>query len=591
MIYYKFLIYYNVILFIIITLAYKSFQQNSPIHENNGTFKFFHKNANIRVRINDLLFQRSHQILQNLFVWQVQNAVIENQLQCFPEGCVTIYDFRITGVTLPKTFTLNPLPPNLLHLQMEMFDMDIQAKVNGNLQMLLGLPLTGNLIVTARSLFMPITLELQKTVNKVPIAHVTSCGLASGSVSAILQDAGVLTDIINIRYANELNMKAREVVESTLCDNMNRMVSSQINSKLKKFPRFLNVYEVMKYLDQVQKRYSRHITHQNWFPQRFYSQRYPRQVEMEISKTEPAIGSVKIVTPHIERNLSDIFDFKKLKNINIYLDIIDTSSSKTDYIIGIDGSADLIDKSNAKTYTNTFRHRNSLPNFPKNIKPKMLDVIIDGSILNNLLHQLWRNNAFNVKIDKKFPEFQHILKTTCTLDEVCISDSIPEVGENYPDQFLIIKTFLTSPPTAKANHDSIIMNIEGLSIFELEENGKKIGQIPFTAKIIINVKFIESSSKIKLSLEVPEIEIHNTVDFFGLEPEYLTSLKTGAVNVIQKFVNSKLSNGIDFQPFTSHLADMFGVYYPTITFLDSGELLFQSDLDVHRLYYSPHFYQ
>ncbi|CEF63298.1 Lipid-binding serum glycoprotein, C-terminal domain and Bactericidal permeability-increasing protein, alpha/beta domain-containing protein [Strongyloides ratti] len=563
----------------------------SPIHENNGTFNMNYKNANIRVRINDQLFQRSHQILQNLFIWQVQNAVIENQLQCFPEGCVTIYDFRITGVTLPKKFSLNPLPPNLLQLEMEMFDMDIQAKVNGNLQMLLGLPLTGNLIVTARSLFMPITLELQKTIHKIPIAHVTSCGLASGIVSATLQDAGVLTDIINIRYANELNIKAREVVESTLCDNMNRMISSQINSKLRKFPRYLNVYEVMKYLEQVKNRYSRHIRHQNFFYNKYSLQRYPRQVEININKNEPVIKSVKYVTPNIKRNLSDIFDFKKLKNINIYLDIIDTSSSISDYIIGINGFADLIDKSNAKTYLNTFHQNNMLPNFPKHIRPKMVDVIIDGSILNSLLHQLWRNNAFNVKIDKKFPEFENILKTSCSLDEVCISDSIPEVGENYPDKYLIIKTFLTSPPIGKVNHESIIMNIEGMSIFALEEDEKEIGKIPFTAKIIIYVNFIENSSKIKLSLLVPEIEIHNSVDFFGLKPEYLTSLKTGAVNVIQKFVNSKLSNGIDFQPFTTHLADMFGVYYPTISLLDSGELLFQSDLDVHKLYYSPHFYQ
>uniref|UniRef100_A0A0K0EIK7 BPI2 domain-containing protein n=1 Tax=Strongyloides stercoralis TaxID=6248 RepID=A0A0K0EIK7_STRER len=561
------------------------------IHENNRTFNLYHKNANIRIRINEQLFQRSHQILQNLFIWQVQNAVIENQLQCFPEGCVTIYDFRITGVTLPKTFSLKPLPPNLLHLQMEMFDMDIQAKVNGNLQMLLGLPLTGNLIVTARSLYMPITLELQKTINKIPIAHVTSCGLATGSVSATLQDAGVLTDIINIRYANELNIKAREVVESTLCDNMNRMISSQINSKLKKFPRYLNVYEVMKYLEQVKNRYSRHVRHHNLLFNQFTIQRYPRQVEVNNNKNKPIISSIKSAIPNIERNLSDIFDFKKLKNINIYLDIIDTSSSISDYIIGIDGMADLIDKSNAKTYINTFYQHNTLPNFPKTIRLKMLDVIIDGSILNSLLHQLWRNNAFNIKIDKKFPEFEHILKTTCTLDEVCISDSIPEVGENYPDKYLIIKTFLTSPPIGKVNRDSIILNLEGMSIFLLEENEKEIGKIPFTAKLIINIKFVENSSKIKLSLVVPEIEIHNSVDFFGLKPEYLTSLKTGAINVVQKFVNSKLSHGIDFQPFTSHLAEMFGVYYPTISLLDSGELLFQSDLDVHKLYYSPHFYQ
>uniref|UniRef100_A0AC35TQ72 BPI2 domain-containing protein n=1 Tax=Rhabditophanes sp. KR3021 TaxID=114890 RepID=A0AC35TQ72_9BILA len=432
------------------------------------------------------------------------------------------------------------------------------------------------MIVTARNLQMPVTLELQKTNRRIPVAHISSCELLTGSVSAQLTDAGILTDMINLRYANELNMKARTLVESTLCDNMNRMIASQINTKLRHFPLLLNIFEVLKYLDNVKQRYSR-----NTFEQ-------PSDIRWQRSLPGQTYSTATDESSVFHRNLTQIFDFNKLKNINLYLDIIDTSSSTSDYIIGLDGKADLIDSSHA--IPNTFISSNAPLNFPQNIRPKMLDVILSDSVLNDLLHQLWRGGAFVVKIDKRFPEFGHILKTSCSLDEVCISDSIPEVGENFPDQYLTITTSLIKSPIAVIKPHHIVLTLEGVSLFLVENNGKEVGQIPFIATILLELKMVENNSKVKLSLSVPKLEIKESVSFLGLKAEYLTSLKNGAVNVIQKFVNEKLSKGVDFQPFTSHLAQEFGVYYPVITLLDDGQILFQSDLDIQKLYYSPHFF-
>jgi hypothetical protein len=39
-----------------------------------------------------------------------------------------------------------------------------------------------------------------------------------------------------------------------------------------------------------------------------------------------------------------------------------------------------------------------------------------------------------------------MLKTSCTADEVCITDAIPEVGEKYPNKHLDIIVESVRPP-------------------------------------------------------------------------------------------------------------------------------------------------
>lgn len=62
--------------------------------------------------------------LDNVFTYQIQTISIAPQQQCFPEGCFSLYNFRITGFQRPRAISLRPLAPNLLLLSVFAFDVE-----------------------------------------------------------------------------------------------------------------------------------------------------------------------------------------------------------------------------------------------------------------------------------------------------------------------------------------------------------------------------------------------------------------------------------------------------------------------------------
>lgn len=58
------------------------------------------------------------------------------------------------------------------------------------------------------------------------------------------------------------------------------------------------------------------------------------------------------------------------------------------------------------------------------------------------------------------PLFGSMLRTYCTADEVCLSDSIPEVAEKYPNQQLSLQLETVRPPKLTIT--------EGRGVFKVE---------------------------------------------------------------------------------------------------------------------------
>lgn len=48
-----------------------------------------------------------------------------------------------------------------------------------------------------------------------------------------------------------------------------------------------------------------------------------------------------------------------------------------------------------------------------------------------------------------------LLRTTCSPDEVCLSDSVPEVGEKYPNRQLEVILRTTVTPQVKLSNGKI----------------------------------------------------------------------------------------------------------------------------------------
>uniref|UniRef100_A0A1I7Z694 BPI1 domain-containing protein n=1 Tax=Steinernema glaseri TaxID=37863 RepID=A0A1I7Z694_9BILA len=219
--------------------------QTSYEESDRDVFEDEFRKPAMRVRLNDPVYYQAENIIEALFSWQVHRTVIPTQQQCFAEGCVSIFNFRMSSFRPPATIALQPTPPNVLALTLKNFDLDITGQVTGTLQMLLPIPVTGRILVHARNVVLRSEMEMQKTRGGVAFMKLSSCGIQGGFVDAKIVDMGLFTDTVNTKYRNEIVDKAKSLLESVLCDNVNKILKSEFNARLADIPRKLYVEDVV----------------------------------------------------------------------------------------------------------------------------------------------------------------------------------------------------------------------------------------------------------------------------------------------------------------------------------------------------------
>ena len=191
----------------------------------------------------------NHVTSDSLFAYRVQTVQIPQQQQCFPEGCFSLFNFRVTGFRQPRVITLKSLTPNFLFINVMMFDLDIVGTVSGNIQIVLSVPVSGGIVISTKGLSISATLDLQKNQYRQPYLRVAGCELRGGFYDAKVTDLGLLTDSINAKYRQEMIGKAREVIQTTICSNLEMIVKSQVNIRLTEVPRSISVARVLEFLD------------------------------------------------------------------------------------------------------------------------------------------------------------------------------------------------------------------------------------------------------------------------------------------------------------------------------------------------------
>lgn len=125
----------------------------------------------------------------------------------------------------------------------------ILGAVTGNIQILLNVPILGQIVVNARDVTVTATFDIQKDLQRTPYLHQHSCALEMGLVNARVNGMGLITDSVNLKYKKEMTDKAREIIASTVCWNLERAVQDQANSRLKQMPKHISIYELVQYLD------------------------------------------------------------------------------------------------------------------------------------------------------------------------------------------------------------------------------------------------------------------------------------------------------------------------------------------------------
>ncbi|VDD88608.1 unnamed protein product [Enterobius vermicularis] len=275
----------------------------------------------------------------------------------------------------------------------------------------------------------------------------------------------------------------------------------------------------------------------------------------------------------IETKATHFFNIKRLANLIVHTDLLDTSATYEKFFIGINGEISIVDET---TSTTPYPRPNTL----KFVTPsggRPLELLISEYTLNTLLLKAHNIDAVVFRIGSSSPSFGKLLRTTCSVDEVCLSDIVSEPGEKYPNSQLEIILRSTQPPTVQLSRGIATLRLEGRALFYIEGTTKKIGVIPFETTAIFKVT--TANGRVVGNFIIPSLVFKKELDFFGLSSESLDGLRTATKGALTKLINSKLSDGINLKTQPNSR-----IINPAL-FIMNDAVLIQADVNVENEFY------
>ncbi|VDM92158.1 unnamed protein product [Onchocerca ochengi] len=284
-----------------------------------------------------------------------------------------------------------------------------------------------------------------------------------------------------------------------------------------------------------------------------------------------AVQKSKKVLPSINNNLE--ISRRKLALLILSLNILDTSATYGRFFTGLDG--DVYIKGHDQT-KNPYHRPESLQ-FSKIIDGSAVDLLISEYIINTLFLKAHIIGALVFSVSSVTPVLGKLIRTSCTVDEVCLSDLVPEVAEAYPNQQLEIILRTTQPPKAIISTDIATVVLEGRATFFIEETTEKIGIIPFNTTIQCNV--VSLPGRIGGFIKIKKLHFHEHIDFFNLSLQSMNGFKEAAKRAMMKMANEMFREGINLNESTA-----LRLSNTSITLVDRAILL-QTKLDIERSFY------
>ncbi|KAI6223127.1 hypothetical protein M3Y99_01457900 [Aphelenchoides fujianensis] len=571
----------------------------------------------VRIRLNEPVFSETARLFQSVFGYQVQSVQIGTFQQCFPEGCFVLHNFRISGFQKPRAITLRPMQPNKLLLNIFAFDVDILGSINGNLQVLLNVPVAGQIIANARQISVVATFDLQKDQHRIPYLRTESCSLRSGYVNAQLLGMGIITD------SKEMVDKAREILSNTICMNIERTIRDQVNERFKDLPKHISLYELFNYLDHTAADVEpRPIVARDPQSMRQYRTQEPVAALQTIFRQKRRVGAggvasvVEIVTDEIQdRSRTSLRSSKAARAASKFRQQSEDKNGPNGVLdeIGEGGGSERLEPLNTANESTdrspTTKRVGSRPSLNgdgwKNFSMKAivpasstyakapmdiagLKAFLDTVDMNSLA-RLFVNLDFldSVSDDDSF---------TVGMDGTVLLNASPYTGTygDPPDDGDAAK--LQFP--AHVNHRSlevIISEFTPNSLFQQAHRAKllrfhiknnttlfgkmlkttctpdehQIGKIPFSTIVRVGVRTIDQV--LHVNLTIPQLQILDDLDFFELPPETLGG-----------FRDALLVDGLDLNVLGKRLGK-YGINDINLQLFAEGLLLMQADVDVYKL--------
>ncbi|KAM3717193.1 Uncharacterized protein ACO02O_01276 [Dirofilaria immitis] len=514
----------------------------------------------LRICFSDDIFRQLSRVIEHLFKKYVKRVIIAPQQQCFPEGCITIQNFQLVAHQNPSYVGVQPTPPNLLTLRISGFNFYIAGTLYGQLQPLSLLPVTvstyGTLAISASQLVIETTFDIQKTIDNIPYIRIVGCSLINDIILARVENMGLLTVIVNTKYQHEITTKTREILEETLCITVNNVVNDELNSQLLQIPNQISIFDLYKMLFKM----NRNETNGQKKKRALRSESSYLQATAALQKSKAILSSI---------NISQ----RKLSTLILSLSILDTGATYDKFFTGLDGNVYIRGHDQIKNpYSRQKRLR-----FTKITDGSSVDLLISEYTINTLFLKAHIIGALIFNINSVTPVLGKLIRTSCSVDEVCLSDIVPEIAAIYPNKQFEIIMQTTQPPKAVISEGTTTVMLEGQATFFVEGTTEKIGVIPFNTTTQCNI--ISLPGRIGGFIKITKLQFHEHIDFFDLSLQSMNSFKEAAKHAVMKMVNEMFREGLSLnEPTTSRLSNT------SISLVD-GALLLKTKFDIERSFY------
>ncbi|KAK6753565.1 hypothetical protein RB195_012885 [Necator americanus] len=500
----------------------------------------------IRVRLNKGVFEQASTIVAGLVEYEVPRIKVPPTQQCFPEGCVQIHSFRMTSFRQPSSVTMRPLPPNQFVIRVTDFDFLVVGQLGGTITVLIQLPVAGTVHVTGMGVSVSAYLDIQKSINDEPYLRMVNCQIDDGFIETRVANMGLLTDTVNMKYRQSMSAQSRQQLEEAICENMYRLTQQHFSSRLSKLPPQVSVHTMLKNLLSLNSKL---------------------EVDSEA-------GSNNIT--FIARDITHFFNVERLRHLMIDMTLLDASATHEDFTVGISGQVSSTKSTETSPYRIPFPFR-----LPPNSQRRMVEIAVSEYSANTLLYFAHKTNSLLFHVDSHSPGVGSLLKTTCTVDEVCLSDQVEEVGTAYPDRSLELIIRTTSPPIIALEKDIIRLSLKGRCLFFLEGTRQRVGVIPFTAEV--HMRLQTEGTYLKGKVSITKLTFNNGVDFFQLTISDLDGLRKTTKTAIENMANAVFGAGIPLSTSSANSPLRLSALQVSIL---PGVALLQANVDLYSSFYN-----
>ncbi|KAK6753566.1 hypothetical protein RB195_012885 [Necator americanus] len=545
----------------------------------------------IRVRLNKGVFEQASTIVAGLVEYEVPRIKVPPTQQCFPEGCVQIHSFRMTSFRQPSSVTMRPLPPNQFVIRVTDFDFLVVGQLGGTITVLIQLPVAGTVHVTGMGVSVSAYLDIQKSINDEPYLRMVNCQIDDGFIETRVANMGLLTDTVNMKYRQSMSAQSRQQLEEAICENMYRLTQQHFSSRLSKLPPQVSVHTMLKNLLSLNSKLE--VDSEAARVKRASNLDYYDDIENNEKKsTGTKIWSSTIAAirtgnksareggsnniTFIARDITHFFNVERLRHLMIDMTLLDASATHEDFTVGISGQVSSTKSTETSPYRIPFPFR-----LPPNSQRRMVEIAVSEYSANTLLYFAHKTNSLLFHVDSHSPGVGSLLKTTCTVDEVCLSDQVEEVGTAYPDRSLELIIRTTSPPIIALEKDIIRLSLKGRCLFFLEGTRQRVGVIPFTAEV--HMRLQTEGTYLKGKVSITKLTFNNGVDFFQLTISDLDGLRKTTKTAIENMANAVFGAGIPLSTSSANSPLRLSALQVSIL---PGVALLQANVDLYSSFYN-----